>query len=191
MEHFADELNKQKKSSVESLVDNRDFRTDYGQNVEIEYHNHRNPADGSLVETVHGSQVRYTLDVVLGDFKNTDFIEAWMEGGWWGGRVLRGNQDSTIVYFGYKLIGAQHVVIPKAQLRFHQKWCRSGIYGIWQRVPRVRKIWRKTYGVDAWVMINNLKKPSPLTLSTTLSFNERQKSVLIFIFFCSKRLKKV
>ncbi|KAL4575667.1 hypothetical protein LXL04_022518 [Taraxacum kok-saghyz] len=103
-----------------------------GENmVQVEYDTLLNPAGGRLVERVHVSQVRSIPDVVICDFKETEFVEAWIEGGWWGGIVVGVTNDAAIVYFGYKHVGSQYILIRKTLLRIHQKWKRSGMYSMW------------------------------------------------------------
>ncbi|KAL4580863.1 hypothetical protein LXL04_017068 [Taraxacum kok-saghyz] len=103
-----------------------------GENmVQVEYDTLLNPAGGRLVERVHVSQVRSIPDVVICDFKETEFVEAWIEGGWWGGIIVGVTNDAAIVYFGYKHVGSQYILIRKTLLRIHQKWKRSGMYSMW------------------------------------------------------------
>ncbi|KAL4563461.1 hypothetical protein LXL04_027504 [Taraxacum kok-saghyz] len=59
---------------------------------------------------VHVSQVRNIPDVVICDFKETEFVEAWIEGGWWGGIVVGVTNDAAIVYFGYKAVESRYQI---------------------------------------------------------------------------------
>ncbi|KAL4558540.1 hypothetical protein LXL04_036741 [Taraxacum kok-saghyz] len=87
--------------------------------------------EGVYKFAVYRVQVRYPPDVVVGPFMYGDFVEAWIDGIWWGGIVLGGTQLSSIVYFGYKEFNQQYAIIPTPQLRIYQKWCRSDRYGVW------------------------------------------------------------
>ncbi|KAL4564308.1 hypothetical protein LXL04_028368 [Taraxacum kok-saghyz] len=48
-----------------------------GENVVVEYNNRTNP-----------TQVRYVPDLVVGEIVFNDFVEAWIDGAWWGGYAL-------------------------------------------------------------------------------------------------------
>ncbi|KAL4575447.1 hypothetical protein LXL04_022291 [Taraxacum kok-saghyz] len=103
----------------------------HGELVEVEYYNRLTFGGERLSEFVLPTKVRSIPDAVVGDFKPTDFVDAWLEGGWWGGIVLGGNEQSAIIFFPYKPTGNQHLILPKSQLRIHQRWTRAQPYEMW------------------------------------------------------------
>ncbi|KAL4580934.1 hypothetical protein LXL04_017140 [Taraxacum kok-saghyz] len=118
--------------------------------VQVEYDTQLNPVGGRLVERVHVSQVCSVPDVVKCAFKENEFVEAWIEGEWWGGIVVGVTNDSVIVYFGYKHVGSQCLLTRKTLLRIHQKWKRSGMYSMWFGAEIKVKFLMKLKGRKHW-----------------------------------------
>ncbi|KAL4556937.1 hypothetical protein LXL04_035104 [Taraxacum kok-saghyz] len=60
-----------------------------------------------------------------------------IQGGWWGGIVLGGNQESTIIYFAYQQLADQHKIIQEEHIRIHQKWTRTTRNSLWMYRKRL------------------------------------------------------